>query len=495
MDINYIINELLKYALDKELIEEIDKFYCANKLLNLLNINEFNEIDIKDIRPINEILDDMLDYAFEHNIINSNDVTTRDLFDTKIMDIVTPRPSFIVKKFWELYEKNPLDATNYFYKLSIDCDYIRMDRINKNINYKYNSKYGNIDITINLSKPEKDPKMIALAKSLPSSNYPKCPLCKENVGYKGSIKNNSRDTLRIIPMELSEEYNMQYSPYVYYNEHCIVFNNTHKPMKIDEVTFMNLCDFVDTFPHYFIGSNADLPIVGGSILSHDHYQGGKYYFSMFDANVLKEYNGFNDVKVSYINWPLDTIRLVSKDKEALIRLANKILNRWREYEDKDINIFHKENNTITPICKLVDNHYCMYLVLRNNYSDDKHPLGMYHPNESLWHIKKENIGLIEVMGMAILPARLKNELKELEEILLDNSKEYLLDVDPLNKHKDWYYQMKNKYQFNKDNVDKILKDEVGEIFTNVLEDCSVFKYANNKIEAMDKFIKFVKEVR
>lgn len=488
--INYLINELLAYGIKNNLISDLDEVYSANLLINLLKLDKFSKEEVTTNRRVDEILDDICDYAYQNNIIDSQDKTITDLFDAQIMNTIMPRPNEVQKTFNNLYKQSPTLATDYFYDLSFKSNYIRKNRIDKNINFKYASSYGNLDITINLSKPEKDPKIIALAKSMKQTDYPKCMLCKEAMGFYGNLNYPGRTNHRIIPLSLNgNRYYLQYSPYVYYDEHCIVFNDSHVPMEISKKTFANLVEFVDLFPDYFMGSNADLPIVGGSILTHDHYQGGKYEFAMFKANDLYVFGDVDNVKVSYINWPLDTIKLQSNNKEDIINLSTKILDAWRKYSNEEINLvsYTKENhNTITPILKKEGNLYVMYLVLRNNLCNEANPYGLFHPNTSLHHIKKENIGLIEVMGLAVLPQRLKEEMEEFSKVLVNHDIS-ALDSELLSKHKDWYYEICNLHDYNENNVHDYLNEEIGKVFVKVLEDCSVFKYGN-KIAEMKKFV-------
>lgn len=490
MNINYLINQLINYGVKENLIEEYDKIYCANKLIDIFNLNTFEFEETEEIE-INVLLEQMCAYAYEHKIIDSNDVTVYDLFDTKLMDVLMPTPSEVKNKFYELFNKDKVSATDYYYNLAIKSNYIRMDRINKNICFKHDCEYGKLDVTINLSKPEKDPKMIALAKTLPSSGYPKCALCYENMGFAGNLNQAARQNHRIMPITLDgDEYFFQYSPYVYYNEHTIVFNKKHIPMAIDKPAFSHLLDFVRQVPHYFLGSNADLPIVGGSILSHDHFQGGNYTFPMFLTPSLKSYkiNGYNTVEVEYIKWPLDTIKLSGTNKEDIVELSNHILQTWINYSDEEILVHsHTDDvrhNTITPIARNVNGKYEMYLVLRNNRTTAEHPFGLFHPYEDLHHIKKENIGLIEVMGLAVLPKRLKQEMDELKKELLTTKN---FDSELLSKHKPWALDIMKKHNFTKENIDEIIEFEIGEVFKQVLDSCGVFKFGD-RISAVDRFI-------
>ncbi|WP_455718607.1 UDP-glucose--hexose-1-phosphate uridylyltransferase, partial [Anaerosporobacter sp.] len=409
------IQKLVKYALDNELIKEEDRVFTINTLLELFELSELEDEDgtYNETFSLEETLNEMLDYVVDHGIIKEDSIVYRDLFDTKIMSKLMPRPSEVIHTFWEKYEESPETATNYYYKLSQDSDYIRRYRIEKDVKWVTSTEYGNLDITINLSKPEKDPKAIAAAKLMKQSGYPKCLLCVENEGYAGRVNHPARQNHRIIPIVINDQkWGFQYSPYVYYNEHCIVFNGDHTPMKIEKNTYVKLFDFVKQFPHYFVGSNADLPIVGGSILSHDHFQGGHYQFAMADAPVEETFviKGYEDVEVGIVKWPMSVIRLRCKDETRLVDLGDHILTTWRGYTDEAAFIFANTNgephNTITPIARKHGEVFELDLVLRNNITTEEHPLGVYHPHAELHHIKKENIGLIEVMGLAVLPARL-----------------------------------------------------------------------------------------
>ena len=491
------INSLVNYGLRCNLIEASDKYYVINTLLDILNLDEYTETEECPDLPLEEILSKILDFAVENELIDDN-ITEKDLFDTRVMSALTPRPSEVINKFNALYTESPEKATDYFYKLSCDCDYIRKYRIKKDMKWVYPCEYGNLDITINLSKPEKDPKAIAAAKNAKQSSYPKCMLCRENTGYRGRLNYPARQTLRTVPVLLDGvESSMQYSPYVYYNEHCIVFNNEHTPMKIDKKAFAKLLDFVSVFPHYFIGSNADLPIVGGSILSHDHFQGGHYTFAMEEAPVEKEFvfEGFEDVSAGIVKWPMSVIRLNGKNKNKLVELSDKILTAWRAYTDEDAFVFAETDgvphNTITPIARRRGENFEMDLVLRNNIITDEHPLGVYHPHSELHHIKKENIGLIEVMGLAVLPSRLKTELAILEECLVkgeDVSKNEKIAI-----HADWAEEIREKYDLiNKDNVHEIILQETGLVFKTVLEHAGVYKVTDEGRKAFVKFLDSIK---
>lgn len=491
------INALVRYALDCKLIDINDKYYVINTLLDILNLDEFVETNESPELSLEEILSNFLSFAVDNGLIDDN-ITEKDLFDTRIMSAVTPRPSEVIGNFKSLYNESPAKATDYFYKLSCDCDYIRRYRIKKDMKWRYPCEYGNLDITINLSKPEKDPKAIAAAKNAKQSSYPKCMLCRENTGYRGRLNYPARQTLRTVPVLLDGvESSMQYSPYVYYNEHCIVFNNEHTPMKIDRKAFSKLLDFVSIFPHYFIGSNADLPIVGGSILTHDHFQGGHYTFAMEEAPIEKEYvfKGFEDVKAGIVKWPMSVIRLNSENKEQILELADKILTAWRGYTDENAFVFAETNgtphNTITPIARRRGENYEMDLVLRNNITTEEHPLGVYHPHSELHHIKKENIGLIEVMGLAVLPSRLKSELAIVEECLING--EDIRTNEKIAIHADWADEIKAKYDsITAENVHDIVLQETGLVFKTVLEHAGVYKVTEDGRNAFVRFLDSVK---
>lgn len=489
---NYEINRLINFGIKKGLINELDKVYASNLLLEVLELDEFTYENVdEDLETATPILENMLDYVVSKNIIE-NTTTERDLFDTKIMNCLMPRPSEVIKTFNKKYQKNKKEATSYYYNLSISSNYIRKDRTDKNIVWKTKTEYGDLDITINLSKPEKDPKDIAKAKLLKSTSYPKCLLCKENEGFKGNLNHPARQNHRIIPMEFAgEKWFLQYSPYVYYNEHCIVFNDKHTPMKIYRKTFENLLGFVDYIPHYFVGSNADLPIVGGSILSHDHYQGGNYVFAMERADIeeIFKIDGFNNTTLCRVKWPMSVIRVNGEDKEEVINLCEHILNSWKNYSDESVDIINKTtemHNTITPIARKKGTTYEVDLVLRNNRTSSTHPLGIFHPHNEVHHIKKENIGLIEVMGLAVLPARLKEELDILADIMVSKS-----DIDEkLNHHKEWFDEVLSyKNVETKEEASNVLKEEVGKKFLTVLEHAGVFKRDEKGIKAFNKFIK------
>ena len=498
MDLQKEITKLVQYGLDHELIQPEDKIYTINQYLEIFHLDEYEEPDISGEEIVLEdILKNLLDAAYDRYIIKSNDVVTRDLFDTRLMGVLVAKPSQIIKEFWEHYEESPEAATNFFYKFSQDTDYIRRYRIKKDMRWKVDSPYGEIDITINLSKPEKDPKAIAAAKNAKQSAYPKCQLCMENEGYAGRMNHPARQNHRIIPLTINgSKWGFQYSPYVYYNEHCIVFNGEHVPMKIDRNAFRKLFDFVKQFPHYFLGSNADLPIVGGSILTHDHFQGGHYEFAMERAQIEKEIQipGYEDVEAGIVHWPLSVIRIRCKDENRLIDLADYILTKWRGYTDEEAYIFAETDgephNTITPIARKKGDVYELDLTLRNNITTEECPLGLYHPHSEYHHIKKENIGLIEVMGLAVLPSRLKKEMELLAEYLVENKP--MENYEELQKHIDWVHDFMPKYnKINQDNVMDILKEEIGQVFVKVLEDAGVYKCTEEGRKAFQRFIEIL----
>lgn len=492
--LDFYIKQLVDYGVSSGLIPENEGVYSTNLLLEIYGKDNFSDPDISETSlPLDEILNNLLDIAVDEGLIEDS-VTYRDLFDTKLMNCITPRPSQLQNRFWFLYETSPREATDFYYDFSQNTNYIRRDRIAKDLKWKVPSEYGDIDITINLSKPEKDPKLIAAAKNAPSSGYPKCLLCRENEGYAGNINHPARQNHRIIPLRLGDsDWNMQYSPYVYYNEHCIVFNNRHTPMKIDASTFVKLFDFVKIFPHYFIGSNADLPIVGGSILSHDHFQGGHYTFAMAKAKSVFSFEvpEFNNVSCEVLKWPLSVIRLKSDSTEDIVRLASHILDKWRNYTDEDAFIFAntdgEPHNTITPIARFRDGMYELDLALRNNITTPEHPLGVYHPHEKLHHIKKENIGLIEVMGLAVLPSRLKNEMNLLAEYIIEGKD--ISGNEDIAKHADWANEiLSTRHDITSENVIEVLETEIGKVFVKVLEDAGVYKCTPEGLESFKKFI-------
>ena len=504
------ILELAEYGLTTGLIEKEDKTYTINRLMELLEVDDIEDSVFEEFAkrgPMTQesaeaalegILEDMMSYAYDKGIMKENSIVYKDLFDTKIMGCLVARPSEIRAKFKDLYEnESSLAATDYFYKLSCDSNYIRRQRIKKDQKWTTDTEYGTLDVTINLSKPEKDPKAIAAAKNAKQSAYPKCQLCAENEGYAGRVNHQARQNHRIIPVTINNsDWYFQYSPYVYYNEHCIVFNSKHTPMKIERATFGKLLDFVTNFPHYFVGSNADLPIVGGSILTHDHFQGGHYTFAMAKAPIEKEisFKGYEDVRAGIVKWPMSVIRISGADKDRLIDLADKILVAWRGYTDEEAFIFAETDgephNTITPIARRRGEDYELDLVLRNNITTEEHPLGVYHPHAHLHHIKKENIGLIEVMGLAVLPARLKDEMAELADAIINGRD--LRSTETLASHAEWAEGFLPKYdKVDESNVMDIIHEEMGQVFKEVLECAGVYKCTE---EGRKAFMRFVESV-
>ncbi len=494
MQVNQAVKNLVEYGVQTGLLEEADRIYATNQILAKLGLEEYEEPDAMQQMELEEILKVLLDFACEKGLTEDS-VVYRDLFDAKLMNCLMMRPSEVQRKFWELYREDPKKATDYFYKLSQDSDYIRRYRIQKDRKWTVETEYGTLDVTINLSKPEKDPKAIAAAKLAKQSGYPKCLLCKENEGYAGRVNHPARDNHRIIPITINQtQWGFQYSPYVYYNEHCIVFNGEHIPMKVDRDAFRKLFDFIRLFPHYFIGSNADLPIVGGSILSHDHFQGGNYEFAMAKAPIEIPITipGYEDVEAGIVKWPLSVIRIRHKEEERLIDLADYILKVWRGYTDKEAYIFAETDgephNTITPIARMKEGVFELDLTLRNNITTEECPLGLYHPHNELHHIKKENIGLIEVMGLAVLPARLKEEMELLEDYILEGKE--IRSSEVLEKHADWVEEFLPNYsEITKDTIEGILKEEIGQVFRRVLEDAGVYKCTKEGREAFLRFIK------
>lgn len=488
------IKKLVEYGIQTGLTPECERIYTTNLLLEIFKEDNYEdtEIDTENLE-LEDILKNLLDEAVSRGLIEDS-VVYRDLFDTKLMNCLLPRPAQIQREFKEKYDISPEEATKYYYKLSQNSDYIRRYRVKKDMKWTVDSPYGVIDITVNLSKPEKDPKAIAAAKNAKASTYPKCQLCVENEGYAGRVNHPARENHRIMPITINDsQWGFQYSPYVYYNEHCIVFNGQHIPMKIDRAAFIKLFDFVKQFPHYFLGSNADLPIVGGSILSHDHFQGGHYTFAMAKAPIEKEVTipRYEDVEAGIVKWPLSVLRIRHKDEQRLIDLADHVLKNWRSYTDKDAFIFAETDgephNTITPIARKVGDIYELDLTLRNNITTEEHPLGLYHPHAQYHNIKKENIGLIEVMGLAVLPARLKNELELLACYIVEGKD--IRSNEDIVKHADWVDGFLPKYDsITKENVMDILKEEVGIVFTHVLEDAGVYKCTEEGRNAFMKFI-------
>ena len=492
--IDYAIEKLLAYALEKELIQPCEKLWALNTLLEVLELDsytpsgqEVGEVDLP------AVLDELMDDAYQRGVMKENSIVYRDLFDTKIMGALTPRPAQVIEKFQTLRAEDPQKATNWYYQFSQDTNYIRRDRIAKDMQWKAPTEYGELDITINLSKPEKDPKAIAAARNLPASAYPRCQLCAENEGYAGRVNHPARQNHRIVPITINgSPWFLQYSPYVYYNEHCICLNSEHTPMKIDKACFGKLLDFVGQFPHYFVGSNADLPIVGGSILAHDHFQGGRYTFAMAKAPVETPFTfpGYEDVQAGIVKWPMSVVRLTCADPQRLIDLADHILTAWRGYTDEKALILAETDgephNTITPIARRRGEDYELDLVLRNNLTTEEHPLGVYHPHAELHHIKKENIGLIEVMGLAVLPARLKTELAAVAEKLAKGED---LRADPLTaSHADWAEGFAGKYEITADNALDVVQKETGLVFAQVLEHAGVYK---RNAEGKVAFLRFL----
>lgn len=492
------IKKLVTYGMESGLLKKDDSVYATNLILDLCKKTDYKEPE-EEFQNVNleETLKEILDYAFQNNILTDNTTVSRDLFDTRIMNCLMPRPSEVIDTFYKKYETSKKEATDYFYKLSQDSDYIRRYRIVKDQKWITKTPYGKLDITINLSKPEKDPKAIAAAKNAVQSDYPKCLLCMENVGYAGHLNHPARQNHRVIPISiLGTEWGFQYSPYVYYNEHCIVFNGKHTPMKIDRSAFEKLFDFINLFPHYSIGSNADLPIVGGSILSHDHFQGGNYEFPMARAEYVKTFQipNFEDVTCGIIYWPISVLRIRGKDSGRLIDLATHILEVWRAYTDEDAFIFSETDgephNTITPIARKRGEFFEMDLALRNNITTEEYPLGVYHPHSELHHIKKENIGLIEVMGLAILPSRLKEEIELLKDYILNHKN--IRSNKEIEKHGDWVDEfLKNYSLVDEKNIDTILQDEIGMVFMQVLEQAGVYKNDQNGLKNFEKFVSFL----
>lgn len=495
--IDTAVAKLVRYAENTGLIAPEDHIWAVNTLLEALKLDSYEE-PVLDDAPIDlpAVLDELMDDAHARGVMENDSIVYRDLFDTSLMGRLTPPPREVIAKFRALYAQNPVEATNWYYKFSQDTNYIRRDRIARDMQWKADTAYGELDITINLSKPEKDPKAIAAARDLPAASYPKCQLCPENTGYAGRVNHPARQNHRIIPITIDQTpWYMQYSPYVYYNEHCIVFNSVHTPMKIDRACFRKLLDFIGQFPHYFVGSNADLPIVGGSILAHDHFQGGRYEFAMAKAPVETElhFTGFDDIRAGIVRWPMSVIRLTAADPDRLVELADRILNAWRGYTDAEATIFAETDgvphNTITPIARRRGSDYEIDLVLRNNLTTEEHPLGLYHPHAELHHIKKENIGLIEVMGLAVLPARLKNELAVLGEKMVKGED---LRADPLTaSHAEWAERIMQENEVTADTVTDILQREVGLVFAQVLEHAGVYKRTE---EGKKAFLRFAESV-
>ena len=492
------IDALVEYGIKTGLIKEYDRNFVRNRFLTKLGLDEYIKPDDVDTsETLEEILDAITDYAAEKGLLENNSIVYRDIFDTEIMETLTPFPSTVIDTFNTLYKKSPKEATDYFYKLSCDSNYIRRERVVRDIKWRVYSEFGEIDITINRSKSEKDPKAIAAAKNQKASSYPACQLCVENEGYGGRVNHPARQNHRIIPVDIcGEEWGFQYSPYVYYNEHCILLNKKHTPMTINREVFSKLLDFVAKFNHYIVGSNADLPIVGGSILSHEHFQGGNYTFAMHRAESEKKYeiDGFSDIEITRLKWPMSVIRLKGESAERIIELSDRILKSWRKYTDESAFIFAETDgsphNTISPIASMQGDKPIMDLVLRNNITTDEHPLGVYHPHSELHHIKKENIGLIEVMGLAVLPARLVEELDAVADAILSGKD--MSENELTASHKEWAEEIKKNHpEINSDNVEGVLRDEVGKVFVEVLTHAGVYKRDCEGLKAFDRFIEQV----
>ncbi|SHI50317.1 UTP-hexose-1-phosphate uridylyltransferase [Clostridium cavendishii DSM 21758] len=498
IDIFKEIQALVNYGIKCGFIEIEDEIYSINKILEVLKLDDFKcyQGDVEEDRDLDGILENILAWSIKEGLINDT-VTEKDILDTKIMATMIPKPSQVIKEFLSNYEINPKKATDYYYDFSKKSNYIRVERVKKDLKWKVATEYGDLDITINMAKPEKDPKEIAKAKTIKSSNYPKCLLCKENEGYAGHFNHPARGNHRIIPLVLNNSrWFLQYSPYVYFNEHSIVLKDEHSPMRIGRDTFVELLDFIETFNHYFIGSNADLPIVGGSILTHNHYQGGNYEFAMEKAESEKQYiiKDFEDIIVSKVKWPLSAIRIACEDKDRLVELATKINNSWKKYSDEEVDILaftgETEHNTVTPIARFRNGKFELDLVFRNNRTTSEYPFGIFHPHEELHHIKKENIGLIEVMGLAVLPSRLKYEMEELKSYVLKTIRGEMVQVsESIKKHIAWINEVIiNHGDITEENIDKVIEEEIGKVFLKVLEDCGVFKRDAKGIKAFDKFM-------
>lgn len=490
-----LIGELAEYGVKTGLIPESERNYAINLLLDIFHEDAYEANETKG-EELEDILKGLLDIAVDKGLIEDS-IVNRDLFDTRLMNAITPRPGEVIRKYQELFARSPKDATDWFYKFCGDSDYIRRYRAKKDVKWTVDTDFGELDITINLAKPEKDPKAIAAAAKMAQSSYPKCQLCVENMGYAGRLNHPARQTLRIMPITINgSEWGFQYSPYGYYNEHCILLNGEHVPMAINEDCFKKMFDFISQYPHYMIGSNADLPIVGGSILSHDHYQGGNYEFAMAKAPIEKafKFKGFEDVEAGIVKWPMSVIRLRCADHKRLTQLSSKILAAWRAYTDETAFVFAETDgvphNTITPIARKKGDSFEIDLVLRNNITTDEHPMGVYHPHKQYHHIKKENIGLIEVMGLAILPSRLVSELEAVKNAILNNDD--LRASELTASHADWVEEfLPNHPEFNADNAMDIIKEETGKVFLHVLEDAGVYKCTPEGREAFMRFLESV----
>ena len=491
------IERLIDYAVKRNIITLPDAVFVRNRLLDLLGLTSYESCraDSGDME-IDEILSPLIDYAVEKGII-ADTGASRDLFDTRVMGLLMPMPREVMERFDERYDISPDFATQWYYRFSQDVNYVRAGRIKKDLVWQYESEYGTLDITVNLSKPEKDPRDIAAARNAKAGGYPKCQLCIENSGYAGHISYSARQNLIPLPLTVAgQDWWLQYSPYGYYNEHCIFFNNEHKPMKIDSEVFDKLLDIIDYLPHYFVGSNADLPIVGGSILSHEHFQGGGYSFAMDRAELEMEFvkEGFEEVKCGIVKWPMSVIRLSSRNRVKLVALASRVLTAWRSYSDPTVTIYAETDgtphNTITPIARKSGEEYIIDLVLRNNLTTEERPMGLYHPAPELHHIKKENIGLIEVMGLAVLPSRLAEEIKLMEDALVNGKS--LADDPRLDPHANWCTELVSRHpELSGENVRAIIESEIGAVFLQVLTDAGVFKRDEKGREAFLRFIDFV----
>ena len=488
------VSKLVRYCMDTGLIEECERNWAINSVLDVLKLDDYTDTDPgEEELVLSDILEELLDDAARRGVLEHDSVVYRDMLDTELMGRLTPRPAEVIRRFQLLYSQSPSAATDWYYRFSQDTNYIRRDRIARDVQWKAETEYGELDITINLSKPEKDPKAIAAARNAVASSYPKCQLCAENEGYAGRVDHPARQNHRMIPITINgSPWYLQYSPYVYYNEHCICLNREHVPMKVDRACFDKLLDFVTQFPHYFVGSNADLPIVGGSILAHDHFQGGRYTFAMEKAEVESEFTfeGHEDIRAGIVKWPMSVVRITGPDRTRLAELAERILNRWREYSDESVMVFSETDgvphNTITPIARRRGDLYELDLVLRNNLTTEEHPLGLFHPHAELHHIKKENIGLIEVMGLAVLPARLKKELAAVADALVSGVD--LRNDELTAKHADWAEELKKRYSFTGENAEGILQKEVGIVFSKVLEHAGVFKRDDRGKDAFMRFL-------
>ena len=495
--IDAAISKLAAYALRTGLIQESEYAWAVNTILDVLKLDGYTDPgqDWGDIE-LAPVLEELLDDAHARGVLAEDSVVYRDLFDTELMGRLTPRPAQVIEKFQTLYREDPKKATDWYYQFSQDTNYIRRDRIAKDMQWKTETEYGELDITINLSKPEKDPKAIAAARNLPASNYPRCQLCAENEGYAGRVNHPARQNHRVVPITINgSPWFLQYSPYVYYNEHCICLNSVHTPMKIDRACFGKLLDFVRQFPHYFVGSNADLPIVGGSILAHDHFQGGRYTFAMERTPIETPFTfrGFEDVEAGIVKWPMSVVRIAGADPDQLVELADRILTAWRGYTDEEAVVYAETDgtphNTITPIARMRDGKFELDLVLRNNLTTEEHPLGLYHPHAELHHIKKENIGLIEVMGLAVLPARLKEELAAVADALVTGAD--LRASELTEKHADWAEAFRSKYDITRDNALDVVQKETGLVFAKVLEHAGVYK---RNAEGKKAFLRFLNTI-